>query len=218
MSTTILMKILESAPSRYDRGIRLLTLGAVDRAYDRLTLHIQPGQQALDLGCGTGALTMRAARRGAAVKGIDVSASMLEVAGRRVREAGLAHRVELIEMGVAELGREPPESYDAVTAGLCFSELTEGERAYALGQAHRLLRPGGLLLLADEVVPNALPKRVLHGLLRLPLVVVTYLLTQATTRAVRGLPEAVQAAGFAVESVRLSRMASFVELVARKPD
>jgi len=48
------MRLLESAPARYDRDIRLLTLGQVERAYDRLTAHIQPGWQVLDLGTGTG--------------------------------------------------------------------------------------------------------------------------------------------------------------------
>ncbi|HUW96689.1 MAG TPA: class I SAM-dependent methyltransferase, partial [Anaerolineae bacterium] len=39
MSTYVLMRILESAPSRYDRGLRILTLGRLDRAYDRLASH-----------------------------------------------------------------------------------------------------------------------------------------------------------------------------------
>jgi hypothetical protein len=41
--------------------------------------------------------------------------------------------------------------------------------------------------------------------------------TQTTTRAVRGLPEAVQAAGFTIESARRSKLGNFVELVAVKP-
>ena len=64
MSTYVLMRILESSPRRYDLGIRLLTLGHLDRAYDRLVGRIERGQRVLDLGCGTGALTLRAARRG----------------------------------------------------------------------------------------------------------------------------------------------------------
>ena len=39
------MRLLESAPSRYDLGIRLLTLGQADRAYDRLVTHVQTGRQ-----------------------------------------------------------------------------------------------------------------------------------------------------------------------------
>ena len=36
MSTYVLMRILESAPRRYERGMRWLTFGHLDRAYDAL--------------------------------------------------------------------------------------------------------------------------------------------------------------------------------------
>jgi demethylmenaquinone methyltransferase/2-methoxy-6-polyprenyl-1,4-benzoquinol methylase len=121
MSTYVLMRILESAPRRYGLGIRLLTLGSVDRAYDRLASRVGEAQNVLDVGCGTGALTLRVAKRGARVRGIDLSAEMLEIAAERVREGGYAERVDLAEVGVAELDREKPESYDAVISGLCFS-------------------------------------------------------------------------------------------------
>jgi ubiquinone/menaquinone biosynthesis C-methylase UbiE len=216
MSTYVLMRILESAPRRYDRGIRLLTLGRVDQAYDRLAGYIAPGQRVLDLGCGTGALSLRAAQKGATVRGIDVNAQMLEIAGQRIEAAGLADSVELCELGVAELGSEVDQGYDVVVSGLCFSELSEDERIYALKEAYRVLKPGGLLLLADEVVPQRPFRWFLHWLIRLPLTVITYLLTQTTTRAVRDLPEQVRAAGFAVESVRLSTLGDFIELVAHR--
>jgi ubiquinone/menaquinone biosynthesis C-methylase UbiE len=77
MSMYVLMRILESAPRRYEVGIRILTLGRLDKAYDRLASHIERGQQVPDLGCGTGPLTLRAAQQGAKVKGIDINVRML---------------------------------------------------------------------------------------------------------------------------------------------
>jgi hypothetical protein len=81
----------------------------------------------------------------------------------------------------------------------------------------RILKPGGLLLVADEVVPSSLAKRVLNGLIRLPLAIVAYVWTQTTTRAVSDLPQKVEGVGFVLESIRLTNLGSLMELVARKP-
>ena len=209
MSTYILMKILETAPGRYDKGIRILTLGRLGKAYDRLTSHIRKGQKILDLGCGTGALTIRAAQKAAKVKGIDINSQMLEIAQNRAAEANLAQNVELCEMGVAELGGEESESYDIVMSGLCFSELTEDELLYTLREA--------LLLIADEVRPKSISKMILNWLIRIPLVTITYLITQTTTKAVKNLPEKVEKAGLAIQSIKLSKIEDFIELVGRRP-
>jgi ubiquinone/menaquinone biosynthesis C-methylase UbiE len=216
MSTYILMKILESAPSRYDRGINILTFGKLGYAYDRLMSHIKRGQNVLDIGCGTGSLTLRAAKKGAKVKGIDINPQMLEIAQKQVNEANLAQNVELCEMGVAELGSEESQSYDVVMSGLSFSELTEDELNYTLKEIKRLLKSEGLLLIADEVKPKSFLKKILNWLVRTPLKVITYLLTQATTNAVENLPEKVKKAGLKIETIRLSNMENFIELVAKK--
>jgi len=216
VSTYVLMRILESAPSRYDQGLRILTLGRLDQVYDRLASHVEQGQRVLDLGCGTGALTLRAAHRGARVKGIDVNAQMLEIARARTEEAKLAGRVELCEMGVAELENEAAECYDVVMSGLCFSELTEDELGYALKEVRRILKPGGILLVADEVRPGSVWKRIVSSLMRVPLAVIAYLVTQTTTKAVEDLPQRAEEAGLLIESVRLNKLGTLIELVARK--
>lgn len=218
MSTYVLMKILESAPSRYDRGIRILTLGGLDRAYDRLTANIKKGQRVLDIGCGTGALTIRAAQRGAELKGIDVNPQMLEIAKKRARKAGLSRSIEFCEMGVAELDGEESGSYDVVMSGLCFSELSDAEVRYTLREVRRILKPGGVLLIAEEIKPKGIARRILNLLTRIPLMVVTYIFTQTTTKAVENLPEKIEEAGFRIEKLRTNKMQNFIELVARNPD
>jgi ubiquinone/menaquinone biosynthesis C-methylase UbiE len=218
MSTFVLMRILESAPQRYDLGIRLLTLGRVQRAYDRLASYIDPGQRVLDIGCGTGPLALRAARRGASVRAIDVNPQMLEIAARHGRDTGLSDRIELVEMSVAELDAERSESYDVVMSGLCLSELGDDELAYTLKQVTRILRPGGLLLVADEVRPQSLVTRMLHSLVRIPLAILTYVISQRTTRPIAGLHDKLTQAGLSIMSADTSRLGSFIELMAKKPD
>ena len=217
MSAYILMKILESAPNRYDKGIRILTLGRLDKAYDSLTSHIKKGQKILDLGCGTGALTLKAAQKGAKVKGIDINSQMLEIAQERINEANFGQNVELCEMGVAELGSEESDSYDVLMSGLCFSELIEDELIYALKEVKRILKPEGILLVADEVKPKSISKRILNWLIRIPLVIITYLATQTTTSAVKNLQGKIEEAGLLIDSVKSSKMENFIELVAKKP-
>lgn len=216
MSTYILMKILETTPNRYDRGIRILTLGKLDKVYDRLASHIKRGQRVLDIGCGTGALTLRAAQKDAKVKGIDVNPQMLEIAQKRIGEANFTQSVEFCEMGVAELGSEESESYDVVMSGLCFSELTRDELTYALKEVKRILKPEALLLIADEVKSKSFSKKILNWLVRMPLKAITYLLTQTTTNAVENLPVKVKEAGFEIKEIRLNKMQNFIELVVMK--
>jgi len=218
MSTYILMKFLESAPSRYDLGIQLITLGTLTRIYDHLISTVKSGQQVLDLGCGTGALTLRAARKGAKVKGIDINPQMLKIAHQRIEEAKLGDNVQLCEMGVAELDSEPPNSYDVVISGLCFSELSPDEIDFTLKQVMRILKPGGFLLIADEITPPKIFKRILHWMIRIPLLILTYLFTQTTTRPVINLPQKLAETGFHLESITLNRMENFAEIVAKKPE
>ena len=217
-----LMKALETAPARYDRGMAILTLGRLARVHRDIAARLRPttgqvGPSVLDLGCGTGALAQRLARQGGQVTGIDTSPAMLAQATRRVRAQGLESRVTLRELGIAELDTAFGDaSFDAVTATLLFSELSPDERDYALAQARRVLVPGGPLLVADEVRPDSALGRAATALLRLPAALLAYLLTQQTTRPVRGLRAAMERHGFEVVETRGYLAGTLRLFVARK--
>lgn len=209
------MKILESAPNRYDRGIYILTLGKLDKIYNRLTSYVKKGQKVIDLGCGTGALTLKAVQKGAKVKGIDINLQMLEIAEKKAKKLNVSQNIELFEMGVTDLEKEKSGNYDVVMSGLCFSELTKNELIFTLKEVKRILKPGGLLLIADEVRPKNIFKKILNEIIRFPWKIITYIITQTTTHVIDNLPKKIKESGLSIELVKLNNIENFIEVVAK---
>jgi ubiquinone/menaquinone biosynthesis C-methylase UbiE len=217
MSTYVYMRILESAPYRYDAGIRLLSLGRIAALYEEvaeLVVHGRRARHVLEIGCGTGNLTRALLARGATVTAIDTNPEMLAIASAKLGPAG--GRLEFREMTAVEIAdRFPPGSFDAVAASLVFSEMSEDEQAYVLAAARRVLRPGGRLAIADEVWASTLLGRAAQALVRWPIAALTYVLTQTSTAAVRDLAGRVRAAGFRVCDEHRSHGSGIV--VAERP-
>jgi len=191
------MKVLESTPERYDRGVRMLSRGRIGGVYEQIAQTVAgPGRRVLDIGCGTGSVALACAARGAEVTGIDRDAGMLEVA--RARPVPGEGRVTWVELSAAEIEDRFPEAcFDAVVSCLALSELSPEAQDYVLRIARTRLVPGGEILLADETLPDGGARRLCYRVGRAPLVVLTWVLTQTTTRPVEGLAERVRAAGFA---------------------
>jgi len=213
------MKVLESAPRRYDRGMGLLSLGRMERIYHAIADEVAaPGRRILDLGCGTGGVALACAGRGATVVGIDENPEMLEIARAKSSPAG-APPVEWRELGAAEIEDAfAPSSFDAVTASLVLSELSPLECGYVLRTVHSRLKPGGVLAVADEAVPAGSLHRLLWRMGRFPLACLTYLLTQTTTRALADPAGLVSAAGFAGIRERRLGWGEVVLVTARREE
>jgi ubiquinone/menaquinone biosynthesis C-methylase UbiE len=191
------MKVLETAPERYDRGMALLTLGRWRRVHQDIAGRLEPGSEVLDLGCGTGALAVMLARQGIRVTGVDADPAMLAEARQRLREEGLESQVTLQELGAVDLDTAFGAGvFDAIASSLLFSELSADEIAYTLAQCRRSLRSGGRLLVADEVLPDSTLGRVGAFFFRLPFVVLAFVLTQNTTHQVADLGSRIAEAGF----------------------
>jgi len=98
-----------------------------------------PGKSALDVGCGGGILAEAMAKRGARVKGIDLSEKALKVAEIHKLESRLAVNYEAI--AAEDLAARSPASYDVVTC----MELLEHvpDPASTVRACAQLARPGG---------------------------------------------------------------------------
>jgi ArsR family transcriptional regulator len=108
-----------------------------------LAAFADPGWTVGDLGCGTGQVTAALAPFVARVVGVDGSAAMLQSAKRRL--AGF-HNVDL-RRGDLEALPVDDGRLDAATLMLVLHHVPEPGRA--LGEVHRVLKPGGRVLIVD---------------------------------------------------------------------
>ena len=195
---TVFMKWLETSPKDYDRGIQLLTLGRIQHIKERIaTQYVHEEMRVLEIGCGTGTLTRMMAQQGAMVTGIDASPRMLAEAENKVKTAHLEEHVSLKYMDATLIGdRFPAASFDLIVSTLVFSELSLEEQRFVLEACQKLMAPNGRLLIADEVIPDRSITRLLYYLVRLPLVLLTWLITRTTTHSLRGFDSMLTQAGF----------------------
>jgi demethylmenaquinone methyltransferase/2-methoxy-6-polyprenyl-1,4-benzoquinol methylase len=203
MSSLALMRLLESAPARYDAGMRVLTLGRVEQIRDALAEAAvrSPGARVLEIGCGTGAVTERLVARGASVTAVDQNPEMVEQARARLVHSAPG-TVSFVERTASEIDALPPASFDAVVACLSLSEMSRQERTFVLKWAMHALRPGGILALADEVRPHHLINRVLQKLVRGPQATLGWIIAGSVSRPIPDLAEEATAVGSALRSER----------------
>lgn len=115
-----------------------------------------PGQRILDLGCGTGSvsLLLKARCPEAEIIGIDPDPAMLLRARRKAEAAGW--KLPLIVASATALPTEPPldQAMDVCVASLMLHHLNRTEKQAALAEMVRMLKPGGRLLIADWGPPR----------------------------------------------------------------
>lgn len=131
------------------------TLGRRDVPFWK-SVATQAGGRVLELGCGTGRISIPLGRAGIDLVGIDRSDAMLARARRRVRRGRLEQQVRLVRGDICYLpfATARRRGFSAVLApyGVLQSLLRERDLAETLDAVHRVLEPGGLFgleLVAD---------------------------------------------------------------------
>lgn len=147
----------------YDCVLRIFSLDAVYE-FVLKQLVCLPDDRVLDMGCGTGSLasSLRRSHPKVRVTGLDRDRRMLVRAADRQRSGGVSW--------VEGSGQRLPfagEAFDAVAATLFLHHLTHAQKMEALGEANRVLRPGGSLHIADWIKPKPGMSAVGFALVRL---------------------------------------------------
>jgi ubiquinone/menaquinone biosynthesis C-methylase UbiE len=197
-------RLWDKMAPRYDRDMRRiepLLFGRDARPW----VCAQARGDLLDVAIGTG-LNLAHYPPGVRLTGVDLSPVMLAAAAKRAADLGLT-----VRLSEAEAERLPfgDASFDTVVCTLSLCSVTD-DRA-AIREMHRVLRPGGQLLLLDHV---AAINPVLLALQRLWEKVTLRFAGDHQTR--HPLP-LVERAGFAVTASRRSRLGTVERIRAVKP-
>jgi ubiquinone/menaquinone biosynthesis C-methylase UbiE len=193
----------DKASVSYDRQMQF---------YDRVLLAdsrpwicAQATGHTLEVAIGTGLnLPLYPAR--VELTGIDFSPAMLGIAQTRARQLG---RMVDLQVADAQALPFPDTSFDTVVCTFALCAIPDERRA--IGEMIRVLRPGGLLLLADHIAAATWPVRGLQRILELVTVPL-----QGEHMLRRPLRQ-VQAAGLQIERRERFKAGMVERLAARKP-
>src|SRR5438309_8732683 len=125
---------------------------------------LNPGETVLDLGSGGGIDVLLSARRvgpTGKVYGLDMTDEMLALARENQRKAGIEN-VEFLK-GEIEHIPLPDNSVDVIISNCVINLSANKDRA--LGEAFRVLRPGGRFAVSDIVVRGAVPEEIRKSML-----------------------------------------------------
>lgn len=142
-------RVLHSA-RWYDLAAWLCSFGR-EPAIRRRTVElagIREGEDVLDVGCGTGTLTIAAKRRAGsgAVRGIDASPEMIHVA----RDKAARQHVDVeFQVALIEALPFPDASFDVILSSLMLHHLPDDLKRKGFLEIRRVLRPDGRLLAVD---------------------------------------------------------------------
>ncbi|MEL6311958.1 MAG: ubiquinone/menaquinone biosynthesis methyltransferase, partial [Pseudomonadota bacterium] len=127
-----------------------------DQAWRRTAVRmaeVKPGDRILDCACGTGDLTMAFAKTEASeVIGSDFTQEMLDIAGSKQPQLGDASSKVRYEQADATNLEYDNESFDVIS--IAFGIRNVDDPAKALAEFHRVLKPGGRLVILEFDTPR----------------------------------------------------------------
>ena len=145
----------ETAPW-YDWAVRFMSFGSGEwyRREALKRIGFAPGMRLLDLATGTGVVARAAAevtKDGHAIVGVDASIGMLHS----------GHMQGAKVQGAAESIPIRSESFDALTIGFALRHFADLRAVFE--ECHRVLRPGGRILILEITAPESRIRRALLG-------------------------------------------------------
>ncbi len=178
----------------------------------RKMVHMKNVESILDLATGTGDLAIALHKPGISIKGVDISAGMLDVAREKVKAKGLDKDIELI-LGDAENLPFPDNHFDVITVSFGARNFENLEKG--LKDMLRTLKPDGRIFILEFSKPTKTPfKQFYHFYFRYIMPGIGKLVSKDNA-AYTYLPESVKAFPFGDEFLEIMTRCGYKQAKCR---
>jgi 2-polyprenyl-3-methyl-5-hydroxy-6-metoxy-1,4-benzoquinol methylase len=171
-----------------------VSLGENDlKIIERTKKYLDASSVVLDYGCATGSIALEIASMVKDVRGIDISANMVEIAKRKADERGIKN-IAFTKAAIFDESLEK-ESFDVILS-LSILHLVE-DSAQVMGKVNQLLKPGGIFISATPCLGE---KAIVSVLMNVPIFVLSKLglIPSITFFSASSLAASITNAGFQI--------------------
>ncbi len=153
---SLVANVFNSVAQKYDIMNDVMSMG-IHRVWKFITVEmsgVRPGHRVLDLAGGTGDLTAKFSKlvgENGEVVLSDINDAMLSVGRDKLINKGLVNNIRYVQAN-AEMLPFPDNHFNAITIGFGLRNVTD--KAKALKEMHRVLKPGGRLLVLEFSKPE----------------------------------------------------------------
>ena len=184
--------MFNSIAFRYDFLNHFLSFG-IDMSWRKKAVRIMSGKyknpEILDVATGTGDLAIAASKLAPKrITGIDISENMLAIGRKKIRRKGLSELIHLYE-GDSEKINFSDNTFDIVM--VAFGVRNFSDTVKGLNEMHRVLKPGGMIMVLEFSKPEWFPFKQLYSFYFLRILPLAGRIISNHGRAYSYLPESV---------------------------
>ena len=209
-------QMFDNISPKYDLLNRVLSMG-IDIQWRKDVIKMVKAsnpQTILDIATGTGDLAiMMAKNTNAKITGLDLSAGMLDVGSKKVKEAGLDSRIEMVQ-GDSENLPFQDNSFDCITVSFGVRNFENLEKG--LAEINRVLKPGGTFVILEFSYPTAFPMKQLYTFYSKNILPAIGKMVSKDQSAYTYLPDSVRAFPHGEEMKNILKSVNFTQPIDKK--
>ncbi|GGF07941.1 demethylmenaquinone methyltransferase / 2-methoxy-6-polyprenyl-1,4-benzoquinol methylase [Chishuiella changwenlii] len=209
-------QMFDNISPKYDLLNRVLSMG-IDIQWRKDVIKMVKASKAetiLDIATGTGDLAiMMGKNTSAKITGLDLSNGMLEVGRKKVKEANLENRIDMVQ-GDSENLPFADQTFDCVTVSFGVRNFENLEKG--LAEINRVLKPGGTFIILEFSYPTAFPMKQLYTFYSKNILPAIGKLVSKDQSAYTYLPDSVRAFPHGEEMKNILKKVNFTQPIDKK--